>query len=80
MEDKFPRNGDAREANEKTREIMKPEKFQRRDIINCVSKLTTLRRIIESGQLVEFRRKMLGGVSVSLFFVMIGELSEVMNC
>ena len=52
MEDFFPSNGDARAENEKTRERIILEEFQRRAIIGCTTKFTTPEIIKESSQLV----------------------------
>ena len=42
--------------------------------------MTTPGLFIESGQLVAFRRGRRGGIGVSLFFMMMGEVIEVLNC
>ena len=72
MEDLFPSNGDARAENEKTRERINLEELQRSAIIDCANKLTTPGSILESGQLVAFRRGRWGGVSVSSFVIIMG--------
>ena len=80
LTDWFPCNWDARSAYEKTRERAKFEQFEKSDLFDCTTKLTTIVGVTEGCELVEFWQGRHRWFYVGLFIMIMWEMVEWLYC